>query len=65
MTSYLKIDSMQHSDQIFASETGSFIDFPKTFYIPLAACTQIYILIVYILLSNKIIYKWPHLYIET
>ena len=56
---------MQHSDQIFASETGSFIDFPKTFYIPLAACTQIYILIVYILLSNKIIYKWPHLYIET
>ena len=30
-----------------------------------AAFTVIYILIVNILSANKIIYKWPHLYIKT
>ena len=29
-----------------------------------AAFTFIYILIVYILLVNKVIYKWPYLYIK-
>ena len=30
-----------------------------------AAFILIYILIVYILLVNKVIYKWPYLYIKT
>ena len=30
-----------------------------------AAFTLVYLLIVYILLVNKIIYKWLHLYIKT
>ena len=30
-----------------------------------AAFILIYTLIIYLLLVNKIIYKWPHLYIKT
>ena len=33
--------------------------------VPSAAFTLIYILIVNILSANKIIYKWPHLYIKS
>ena len=43
-----------------------FVNFPNFLRpYPKVAFTLIYVLIVYIFLVNKVIYKWPYLYIKS